>query len=184
MSDNRVSETRPGGWTYGGPVYSRIDPDRSLLPGGAQRRAAGAGLVMHPNLFDQMVSHLAAALPNEGVGLIAVVDEPTLKRAVGFVPGTNVDRSPSRYTMDPAEVLAAIRAIRSNGWRLGAIAHSHVDVAPTPSATDLWEAYYPEALMLIVSFATGAVEARLWQTGSGQPGNGTREVPLLIAGDH
>lgn len=179
MSD----DPRPSSLAHGGSVYPRIDPDRPLTAGGCQWLTPGAGLVMPRNMLDQIVEHLAAARPNEGVGLIAVVEELGLSRAVGFFPGTNVDRSPTRYTMDPAEVMAAFRAIRSNDWRLGAIVHSHVHSAPAPSATDLREAYYPEALMLIVGFATGAVEARLWQMGPDRSGDGARAVPLVIEGD-
>lgn len=184
MNDDRAPGSGPHGLAHGGSVYPRFDPDRFLYPGRDQSQAAGGGLVIDSNLFDQIVGHLAAALPNEGVGLIAVVDEQAPNRAIGFFPGTNVDRSPSRYTMDPAEVMAAFRAIRSNGWRLGAIVHSHIGAAPTPSATDLREAYYPEALMLIVGLATGVAEARLWQTGPGWSDDEAREVPLLIEGDH
>ena len=101
-----------------------------------------------------------AAAPLEGVGLLAVVDEGDATRAVRFYPGTNVDRSPTRYTMDPAEVLAAFRDIDANGWRLGAIVHSHPATPPLPSPTDLREAFYPEALLVIVGLAGHATPRR------------------------
>ena len=183
MSDNGATESRLHGLPHGGSVYPTIDPDQPLAPGD-DRRGPVAGLVIPVTMFNQIVGHLAAAVPNEGVGLLAVDDEPGSSQAVGFFPGTNIDRSPTRYTMDPAEVMAAFRTIRANGWRLGAIVHSHVGTAPEPSATDLREGFYPEALMLIVGLETGVAEARLWRTGPNRSVDEVREVPLLIAEDH
>ena len=102
-----------------------------------------------------------------------------------FYPGTNLDRSPTRYTMDPAEVIAALRDIEARGWRLGAIVHSHPASAAVPSATDLREAHYPEALMVIVSLASGTPEFRAWGIGSrpapDDPATVLHEVTVTIA---
>lgn len=115
---------------------------------------------------EQILLHLLDAAPNEGVGLLAVdatltADGTAIARQ--FFPGTNLDASPTRYTMDPAEVLAAIREIEASGMRLGAIVHSHLTSPATPSATDLREAFYPDALMLIATFATHPAELRAWR---------------------
>ena len=45
--------------------------------------------------------------------------------AVRFYPGRNMDRSPRRYTMDPADVVAALVDMKREKTRLGAIVHSH-----------------------------------------------------------
>jgi proteasome lid subunit RPN8/RPN11 len=62
---------------------------------------------------------------------------------------------------------------------LGGIVHSHPLGAPTPSVTDLAEAYYPESLMIIVSFAHATPWLRAWrltgQVGTWQP----LEVPVI-----
>lgn len=114
-------------------------------------------------MMRQVIDHLSSALPYEGCGLLAVpAERERANEAVKFYPGTNADRSPARYTMDPAEVLAAFKDMRANGWELGAIVHSHPVSEPSPSPTDLREAYYPDALMLIVSFAGTTPEARVW----------------------
>ncbi|MDQ3656517.1 MAG: M67 family metallopeptidase [Chloroflexota bacterium] len=145
-----------------------------------QRQDAGISLSMNASLFDAIVKHLAAALPNEGVCLVATVATGEAERATAFFPGTNLDHSPTRYTMDPAEVMAAFRVIGANGWRLGAIAHSHASSGPTPSATDLQEAFYPDAFMLIVGFINGVAAARLWRTPLDRTANGVREARLVI----
>ena len=123
------------------------------------------GLRIERRLHTEMIDHLQSVAPLEGVGLLAAVDEGAWVRATRFYAGTNVDRSPTRYTMDPAEVLAAFRDIDDSGWRLGAIVHSHPATPAVPSATDLREAHYPEALSLIVTLATSPAEARCWWIG-------------------
>lgn len=82
--------------------------------------------------------------------------------------------------MDPAEVLAAFRDLDANGWTLGAIVHSHPATPPAPSPTDLREAYYPEALMLIVSFAAVPPVMRCWRL-SASPPLVAAEVPIVLA---
>jgi proteasome lid subunit RPN8/RPN11 len=133
-------------------------------------------------LLDAAVDHLRAGLPNEAVGLLAVRSEGDTARAVRFYPGTNVDSSPTRYTMEPAEVLAAFRDIAANGWRFGAIIHSHPASPAVPSETDLREAYYPEALLVIVSFATTPPMIRAWGIGFGTDGvaQTAAEVPVVV----
>lgn len=147
---------------------------------GSYREDASAVLRMQAALLNEVVAHLAATLPNEGVGLIAVVPGPVAHRAVAFFPGTSLDHSPTRYTMDPAEVLDAFREMGANGWSLGAIAHSHPRSAPIPSPTDLREAFYPDALMLIIGFADGDPAVRLWRIVSEGKVPEAREAHLII----
>jgi proteasome lid subunit RPN8/RPN11 len=134
------------------------------------------------SLRGRIVDHLAVAAPLESVGLLGVAqaESPDVVRAVRFYPGTNVDASPTRYTMDPAEVIAALRDIETNGWWLGAIVHSHPASPAVPSATDLREAYYPDALMVIVSLARGTPELRAWRLVSDPTATASFvEVPIL-----
>ena len=118
-------------------------------------------LVLDPALRAEIITHLRSALPNEGCGLIAVASNQS-NRAVQFYPGTNVDASPTRFTMDGKQVIDALRDMEKRGWRLGAIAHSHPLSPATPSRTDLSEALYPAALMVICSFMTETPELRAW----------------------
>jgi proteasome lid subunit RPN8/RPN11 len=142
-----------------------------------------SSLTMPASMFDAIVRHLHEWLPNEGVGLVAVAHDAEELRATAFLPGTNIDRSPTRYTMDPVEVVAGLRMIDANGWQLGAIVHSHVLTPPTPSATDLREAYYPDALMLIVGFGTGQAEPRLWRLDAADRTADPVEMELVVEPD-
>jgi proteasome lid subunit RPN8/RPN11 len=171
------------------------------------------GLVLGRDVRDAVLRHLTAALPHEGVGLLATTWEgsepspqPTqssvlspqsfvhphpspngLARATRFYPGRNVDASPTRFTMDPAEVLLALREIDESSWWLGAIVHSHPAGPARPSPTDLREARYPDALTVIVSLAEQPPRLRAWRLPVG--GNGTErvepvaEVPVMVDGE-
>ncbi|MBX6343025.1 MAG: Mov34/MPN/PAD-1 family protein, partial [Thermomicrobiaceae bacterium] len=66
------------------------------------------------------------------------------------------------------------------GWQLGAIFHSHPDTPARPSLTDLRHAYYPEALMVIVSFQTDPPTTRAYQVRVGDDAEIVREVPIEI----
>lgn len=102
------------------------------------------------DLYTQMLDHLRHELPNEGCGLIAFKGD----RPVKIFPGTNVLASRTRYRMDDAEVISAVDEMEANGWWLGAIYHSHPASPPQPSSTDLREANWPNAIMIIVSLSS------------------------------
>ena len=144
--------------------------------------APPAGALHVPLLMMRhLIDHLATVLPHEGCGLLAVSpDRNCAGQAVKFYPGTNADRSPARFTMEPAEVLAAFKEMRSKDWELGAVVHSHPVSEARPSPTDLKEAFYPEALMLIVSFAGPAPEARVWSVAGEGSEKQVAECALII----
>ncbi|MGH2561001.1 MAG: Mov34/MPN/PAD-1 family protein [Thermomicrobiales bacterium] len=145
-----------------------------------------AGLILDRSTHDRIIAHLRAGLPNEACGLLATGNGAEGSMVGGaewtmhFYPGANIDGSPSRYTIDPVELFAAFRDMEAHGWRLGAIVHSHPVSPPTPSPTDLREAYYPGALMLIVSFRTGQPEMRAWRVEAGSPPSTVVEAPVFV----
>lgn len=145
-------------------------------------RAADA-LLLPPTERERIVRHLRRSLPNEGVGLLAVDREWRDERLVAlprkFYPGSNIRASPTRYELDPHELVAALRDIDDQGWTLGAIVHSHPLGPAAPSPTDLAEFQYPEALMVIVSFATTAPVLGAWRLRPAGAGWTPRAVPIL-----
>lgn len=120
------------------------------------------------SMRDAILIHLINAAPYEGCGLLsvsAIVEEDGQRIGEGarWYPGTNIERSAERFRMDPREVTAAGRDMTTRGCRLGAIVHSHLRGPATPSPTDIREAWYPEAVMLIVSLAVQPPVIMAWR---------------------
>ncbi len=123
------------------------------------------------DLHRAMINHLRSSLPLEGCGIIACKSGVAVK----IFPGTNTESSETRYNMDLAEIVDAFDEIDRHEWQLGALFHSHPRSNPFPSETDLTHAYYPDALMVIVSFASEPPDVRAFRV------DGTvREVPVEI----
>jgi proteasome lid subunit RPN8/RPN11 len=124
-------------------------------------------LIMPGTDRERVMRHLHDALPNEGVGLLAVEWTESggsrFAEIRHFYPGTNFLASPSRFELDRYELIAALRDIDDRGWSLGAIVHSHPLGPAVPSRTDLAEANYPESLMVIASFASHPPDLRAWR---------------------
>jgi len=105
--------------------------------------------------------------------LLAIAQHDHEREACGLIasrdgtPGTvypvaNVAEDPGRFfQMEPKGQIEAMRAMRDRGEALFAIFHSHPDAPASPSATDIAESAYPDALHLIVSLNTkGVLEMR------------------------
>lgn len=91
-------------------------------------------------------------------------------------PVLNTARDPARrFAMDPQAQIDALRRMREAGEELFAIYHSHPQGPALPSAADLAEAAYPEALYLIVSLGTeGVLELQGFRVREG------RAVPVTL----
>lgn len=73
-------------------------------------------------------------------------------------PVKNIAGTPeSLFELDPKEQIDAMRHMRESGEELTAIYHSHPASPARPSATDLAQAAYPDAVYLIVSLSTVGV---------------------------
>ena len=80
----------------------------------------------------------------------------------------NASASPYRYSIDPAEQLAAWTKLDDSGESVMAIVHSHVSSAAEPSRTDVDLAYFPESLYLICSLANpDQPDIRAWSISAG-----------------
>lgn len=144
---------------------SRFDAPstKPVTPAGGAKGQAATELIVPLSLHDQLIRHVRRCLPNEGCGLLA--GSRTVGAAVArrFFAGTNVDRSPTRFTMDPREVLAALTEIDRLDLALLAVVHSHPSGPATPSLTDLVEASYPHALLLIIALDAECPNLRAWR---------------------
>ena len=153
------------------------------LPFDPSDLASPAGLVIPDRIWQTMIDHALASQPNESVGLLATVRDGSGLLATAWFPGTNVDASPMRYTMDRTEVEVAVERMARSGWSLGVIVHSHPDDPAIPSGTDLREHRYPGVLMGIISLAAEWPELRVWGQGRDRSGTGQgmAEVAVRIA---
>ena len=160
---------------------SRSNRDQLALSDVGRDDSHVTSLTLSTELRDSIVDYLRRCLPHEGVGLLATSGTASSLTAVRFYPGQNMDRSPRRYTMDAAEVLAALASMKRAKTRLGVIVHSHPVTAPVPSRTDLVEANYPGVLSLIVGFSP-RVELRAWRLVYDSHGLAVRfdPVPLIF----
>lgn len=113
-------------------------------------------VVVPRSLVTRILAH-AQRLPEiEVCGLIGARDGVPH----GVYPVANVAATPTeRFAMDPKGQIDAMRRMREGGEALFAIYHSHPHAPPAPSARDLAEAAYPEALYLIISLDIAGVLA-------------------------
>lgn len=130
------------------------------------------GLRITPGQWAQMKEHVEQQSPEEACGLIAGVDS----LAHEVIAVTNALHSPVRFRMDKLEQFNAFQHIEAQGWDLLAIYHSHPRGPEGPSATDIAEAYYPEALQLIWSRTGGVWLCRCFRIAGGR----VSEIPLHI----
>jgi [CysO sulfur-carrier protein]-S-L-cysteine hydrolase len=115
--------------------------------------------------YRQLVTQALAAFPIEACGLLAGKNG----RVRRLYPITNVLHSPSAYLMDARQQVEAMLQMEAHGWELLAIYHSHPHGPAEPSATDIAQAYYPDALYLILSLAEQARPLlRAFRIGDGQ----------------
>jgi len=97
----------------------------------------------------QLLAHLQSVYPQEGCGILA----GTAGEVTQLYPIENRLHSRTVYEMSPQQQLTALLEIEEKGWELLAIYHSHPQGPETPSLTDVRQAYYPQALYVIVSLA-------------------------------
>ena len=105
-------------------------------------------VVLPSHLIEQMLAQACASPQAEICGLVTARNgHPSRCIAV-----RNVAPQPQRlFSMDPQQQIDAMRSMREQGEQLYGIYHSHPQGPAEPSATDLAQAAYPEALYFIVS---------------------------------
>ena len=119
-------------------------------------------ILLPRTLSNALLAHAQQGDNDEVCGLISRRMDSTQEPEYRHHPVPNIaaDR-PHRYTMAPADQIAALRDIRESGRELFAIYHSHPTSAALPSTIALAEAGYPDALYLIISLNTkGVLEMR------------------------
>jgi len=80
------------------------------------------------------------------------------------VPARNLADGLTRFLIDPQDHINAMRAARLRGFEIVGFFHSHPRSSAWPSATDVAESAYPDAVHLIVGVEG---EARLFRIADG-----------------
>src|SRR5512143_1784342 len=121
-----------------------------------------AGVILFPQLLlDQMVAHVLSDPDHEMCGLL----DGRAGEIEQVLAVPNAARSPSAFRMDGPEFIAAMQACNFEPF---GIYHSHIAGPPTPSATDIAEANYPEAVYVIVSLHVSPPSVRAFSILNGQ----------------
>lgn len=121
-----------------------------------------------PRKLTQQLLHLAQSSPEAEIcGLIGANSQG---RPVSCYPVDNSSEMPSqRFLLDARQQITAMKNIRDNGETLFAIYHSHPSAPAFPSAMDIEQAAYPDALHLIISLDTqGVLEMRAFHINTGK----------------
>jgi proteasome lid subunit RPN8/RPN11 len=108
-----------------------------------------AAIRLAPGLWQAMVEHALRERPLEACGLLAGRGD----RAYAFYPTRNAARSPTRYDIDPQDLLRVTLELEARGEEVWGIFHSHPATPAYPSRTDVRLAFYPSAFYLICSTA-------------------------------
>lgn len=129
------------------------------------------------SLFDEIVAHARAGLPNEVCGVVAGADG----RAARVYPMRNAEESPRVYRFDEREQLRVFTEIEDRGWELLGLFHSHTHTEAYPSPTDRAHAHwkdpvsgeetpaYPGTRYLILSLAGQEPVLRAFRFEGGEP---------------
>ena len=106
-------------------------------------------------LAEEIIAHAREGLPEEICGVI----RGRGLTAYEVVRGVNVaDERTQNYTVDPQTLLLQFE-FEDAGDEMMGIYHSHPDSEAYPSATDAWNAYYPDAVYFICSLEDRAAPA-------------------------
>ena len=97
----------------------------------------------------EMIVHAREKEPNECCGLLI----GTSVRIESVARARNLEDSPTRYRVNPADHFLALRAARAAGRQVVGSYHSHPASPARPSAADTEEAMYPDYVYVIVSLA-------------------------------
>jgi proteasome lid subunit RPN8/RPN11 len=105
---------------------------------------------------DEIVAHARAGLPNEACGILAGVDG----RVERFFPAQPDEPSPYYYRIESRDQIRIMNEIDADGLDLLGIYHSHTSSPAYPSRTDAEQAFWPDAVYVIVSLAGADPDVR------------------------
>lgn len=102
---------------------------------------------IYASAMDTMREHARASLPKECCGLLAG-SEGVISHALPLANALDSERA---FFADPAELIGALRGLRSRGLKHLGIYHSHPSSENVPSRRDVEMAFYPDCAHFIIS---------------------------------
>ncbi|MDR3109668.1 MAG: M67 family metallopeptidase [Planctomycetaceae bacterium] len=117
--------------------------------------------------YAKIEAHARAGLPNEACGLIAGTVNGDTKTVEKVYLLTNIDASHEHFSIDPREQLAAIKDMRTNGFKPLGNFHSHPQTPARPSEEDIRLAHDSAASYLIISLAESVSVLRAFHVEAG-----------------
>jgi proteasome lid subunit RPN8/RPN11 len=133
-------------------------------------------------VFDAIVEHAERERPRECCGLLVGQGDHAAAQQVRIdeaVPARNLAEDPDRFLLDPVDHIRTRRAARARGLEIVGFYHSHPHSPAHPSARDLAEATYVDALYFIVSLESDPAVVRAYTLAGGR----FVELPLRIGDD-
>ncbi len=113
-------------------------------------------MVIPAVLRDEIVAHARAGMPNEACGILAGLDG----RVERFFPAESDEPSPYYYRIESRDQIRIMNEIDDAGLDLIGIYHSHTSSPAFPSRTDAEQAFWPDAVYVIVSLASPDADVR------------------------
>ncbi|HUI48367.1 MAG TPA: M67 family metallopeptidase [Acidimicrobiia bacterium] len=135
------------------------------------RRFAQPTLRLTESQYATIVGNCYDGLPDESCGLL-LGPLSAGGQSTGLVsearPCRNVDASAVTYTVDPRDMLAAMRAAEARGDEIVGVWHSHTHTEPYPSPTDVRQAVDPGWMYVIVSLRDQVPMLRSYRIRAGE----------------
>ena len=113
-------------------------------------------MVIPAAVRDEIVAHARAGLPNEACGILAGRAD-SVERFFAAEPD---EPSPFYYRIESRDQIRIMNAIDDAGLELVGIYHSHTSSPAYPSRTDAEQAFWPDAVYVIVSLASPDADVR------------------------
>lgn len=111
-----------------------------------------------------MIAHAVRARPSESCGLLVGRG----RVATTYLPLDNVAEDPTRrFLSSPTSTLVAYKWMRTEGWDLVAVSHSHPTTLAIPSRIDRAEHLDHSTPCVIVSLLGDTPEIRAWDLSTG-----------------
>jgi proteasome lid subunit RPN8/RPN11 len=138
-------------------------------------------LVLDLEQYRAVVAHCYDGLPDEACGMLGGPlgpDGQPTGAVTAVYPCRNADASARTYTVDPRDLLRAMRDAEDRGDELIGVWHSHTHTDAYPSATDVRQAVDPAWIYVLVSLKRAEPSLRAFRI----VGETISEVAVEVAG--